>query len=125
MDFELTKEEGSRHLGGFIGSNTHLDEWLAPKIEEWAAAAAFALARIVKREPQCACAGLTKPLQSEWSCLHCVLSHCEDRFQLIEDAIHTVFLPIIFDGAETNNELRELTTLIVKHSGLGVPNPQS
>ena len=34
-EFNFQYMEGSRYLGGFIGSEAALDDWLLPKIDQW------------------------------------------------------------------------------------------
>ena len=56
--------EGSRYLGGFIGSEEALDEWLDPKIKQWVESVKL-FGKISKYYPQTAFAGLVKSLQME------------------------------------------------------------
>ena len=121
-EFDLKMMEGSRHLGGFSGSDEAQKAWLTPMITKWAEGVRTP-ARITKREPQCACVGLVKSLQSEWICLQRAVPDCEDQFQPAEDAMRTVFLPVIFGEAKIGNALRTTVALSNRSSGLGILDP--
>ena len=61
----FTRSDGTRYLGGFIGLANRRAEWLRPQIEEWTEGVRR-LARVARRFPQTAFAGLSKSLQAEW-----------------------------------------------------------
>ena len=57
--------QGKRYVGGFIGSDDELSEWISPKVEDWA----FAIKRLAgaaAKYPQTAYNGLVRSLQCEW-----------------------------------------------------------
>ena len=57
--------QGKRYVGGFIGSDDELSEWISPKVEDWA----FAIERLAgaaAKYPQTAYNGLVRSLQCEW-----------------------------------------------------------
>ena len=118
-DFEFIHRDGVRYIGGFIGTEEARNEWLAPQIEAWEAGVKT-LARVAKRFPQTAYAGLTKSLQTEWTYLQRVVPDIANSFAPIEEAITTNFLPALFDGEPPD---RDLTQLPVRMAGMGIPDP--
>lgn len=63
-------------------------------------------------------------LQQEWQYLQRVVPGCGAAFQPIEDAIRDVFIPALLQGLPDETQ-RELTSLSVRHAGLGLPDPTS
>jgi hypothetical protein len=120
-DFDFKYADGYRYVGGFLGSDAARSEWLEPQIQQWVLGVA-ALAKVAKRHPQTAYAGLTKSLQQEWQYLQRVVPDCGAAFEPVEEAIRTVFLPALLQATEAECQ-RELTTLSVRQAGLGLPNP--
>ena len=55
---------GSQYLGGFIGEQETEDQWIQAKVEGWAESVRT-LARVARKHPQSAYAGLQKSLQQE------------------------------------------------------------
>ena len=66
--FNFKYTNGHRYLGTFIGTPEARKQWLEPQIEQWAGRVRK-LARIARKYPQSAFAGMTKSLQSEWQFL--------------------------------------------------------
>ena len=58
----------SRYLGAYFGPQAELEAWVKPQVEAWAHKAKV-LAKIARRHPQSAYAGLGMLLQSEWQYL--------------------------------------------------------
>jgi hypothetical protein len=113
--------DGHRYVGGFLGSDDALGKWLGPKIQQWVQGIET-LAKVARRYPQTAYAGLTKSLQQEWQYLQRVVPACGAAFEPVEAAIRTVFLPALLQGTEGETQ-RELTSLSVRRAGLGLLNP--
>lgn len=123
QDFNFRYKDGSRYVGGFIGSRARLLEWLEPKIQEWVAAIKT-LSRVAKRFPQTAYTGLVRSLQMEWTYVQRVIPNIEDSFAPVEHALTHHFLPALLGETPANlNELRQLSCLPVKLAGLGIPDP--
>jgi hypothetical protein len=118
-EFDFKYSDGARYIGGFIGSEDALNEWIQPKIDAWTAGVRT-LAKVAKRFPQTAYAGLTKSLQTEWTYLQRVVPNIAAKFQQVEDAIAQDFLPALFDSEPPD---RDITQLPVRLAGLGVPDP--
>ena len=113
---------GHRYVGGFVGSEAALEEWLQPKVEAWAEAVRT-LGQVARRFPHTAYCGVTMSLQSEWQYLQRVVPGTGKYFGPVERAIRDVFLPNLFGETAISDELREATTLGVKCTGLGLPDP--
>jgi hypothetical protein len=82
------------------------------------------LAGIAERFPQSAYCGLQKSLQLEWQYLQWVCPKTSDAFLPIWQGISTDFLPALFqDNISSNDNRVSLCKLLVKFSGLALPNP--
>jgi hypothetical protein len=121
QEYNFQYHDGYRYVGGFIGTKASRDKWLLPQVQQWTEGVQT-LARVARRFPQTAYAGLSKSLQSEWQYIHRVLPDCADAFQPVEDALRTSFLPAMFQEAEVG-DLRPLLGLAVSNAGVGIPNP--
>ena len=114
---------GKRYLGSFVGSDATRDAWLRPKVEAWANGVR-ALARVARRYPQAAYAGLTKSLQCEWQFTQRVTPDSARLFEPVENALRNHFVPALLgDGNEVEHDLRILTSLGVKQAGVGIADP--
>jgi hypothetical protein len=123
-EFKFEFQDGSRYVGGFIGSDDAKREWLEPQIQKWVAGIET-LSPIVKRYPQTAYAGLVKSLQTEWMYLQCVVPGIEGALAPLEEAIQKFFLPALFEESVANlTALRPLLGLGVGKAGLGVCQTQ-
>jgi hypothetical protein len=121
--FGFNYTEGNRYVGGFLGTEEALSQWLEPKIQQWVSGVE-SLAQVAKRYPQTAYAGLAMSLQQEWQYLQRVVPGCGAAFQPIEDALRDVFIPALLQGDPAETQ-REQTSLAVRHAGLGIPDPTS
>ena len=122
--FGFRHRAGQRYLGGFVGSATARDEWLAPQIQDWIFGIEK-LALVARRFPQTAYAGLTKSLQNEWTYLQRVVPGADAAMAPLEDAITRTFLPALFQEQPEDrlHELRVQISLAVKAAGLGIHHP--
>eukprot|EP00978_Attheya_sp_CCMP212_P041254 scaffold234298_cov35-Attheya_sp.AAC.1 len=66
LGFRITT--GNRYLGGFIGEAAPQEDWVREQTAAWEVAVTT-LAKVCKRYPQLAYAGLQKSLQQEWQFL--------------------------------------------------------
>ena len=122
-DLPVQCRDGNRHVGGFLGHTSSRSEWMNPQIVTWTRAVQ-SLAKIARRHPQTAFAGLAFSLQSEWQHLQRVTSGAKDAFAPIEQAIEKEFLPALFDLPEEEiTPLRALLSLSVRRAGLGLRSP--
>ena len=123
--FQFRYADGHRYVGGYIGSRATRDQWLAPQIEQWVRAVK-SLAKVARRYPQTAYAGLALSLQHEWQYLQRVTSGIKDQFVPIEQALVEDFLPALFQASPTSIQaMRGLLELPVRQGGLGIRNPTS
>jgi hypothetical protein len=113
--------DGSPYVGGFLGSEAALSEWLESQIAQWVRGVK-PLAKVARRYPQTAYAGLAKSLQQEWQYLQRVVPDCGAAFEPVEEAIRSVFLPALLQAAEAECQ-RKLTTISIRKAGLGLPDP--
>jgi hypothetical protein len=124
-EFEFQYSVGSRYVGGFIGDQTSQSQWLQPKIQKWVEGVQI-LAKVARRFPQTAYAGLVQSLQGEWQYLQRVLPGTADAFEPLDNAITGIFLPALLEeSAEELASMRPLLALSVRQAGLGVARPQA
>jgi hypothetical protein len=120
LGFRITT--GNRYLGGFIGEAAPQEEWVREQTSAWADAVTT-LAKVCKRYPQLAYAGLQKSLQQEWQFLQRVTDGISTEFQAVESSLKDDFLPALLGQSKVGQPLRDLLALPVKHAGIAIPNP--
>jgi hypothetical protein len=121
--FDFQYENGSRYVGGYIGPESAHNEWLSPQVQKWATAVK-SLAKVARRYPQTAYAGLAQSLQSEWTYLQRVSECAPAAFAPVEKALVEDFLPALLgESVDAVRELRPLLALPVRSGGLGISNP--
>ena len=103
--FNFQYRDGSRYLGSFIGTAATQQDWIDPQIQKWVGGVE-ALARVAKRFPQTAYAGLAKSLQSEWQYLQRVVPNAGLSFAPVEAALTTTFLPSLLQETPTANTVQ-------------------
>ncbi len=114
---------GSRYLGGYIGDKDGIEDWIKPKIQAWIQGIAD-LAKVARRFPQTAFAGMSKSYQQEWAFLQRVVPDSGPLFTEVEAAIDQIFLPALFpEGSQLPDGFREFSARPVRYAGLGLPNP--
>ncbi len=93
-------------------------------MEDWVAAVQT-LSIVAEQYPQMAYAGFTFCLQNEWQYVQQVATNTAPFFTLLEEAIHTHFLPSLLGipSTEINGEYRQLLTHSIKMGGLAIRNP--
>jgi hypothetical protein len=102
----------------FLGEEEALPSWIKEKMTLWTTAI-HEIAYVLKNFPQSVYAGLQKSLQQEWQFIQRVVKESGGSFIGIEETLSKAFLPSLFD----NDLRRKLTTLLVKFSGLAIPDP--
>ena len=92
--------EGRRHLGAVIGSKEFKDQYCQEKVDKWLREME-SLAEISKSQPHVAYVAFLKDLNPN-SLITCapLNRRFEEYVDLIEEAIHTSFLPSLFGRAE-------------------------
>jgi hypothetical protein len=108
----------SQCVGGFLGSQAALSQWLEPQIAQWVWGAEL-LAMVALRYSQNTYASLAKSLQQEWQYLQRAVPDCGVAFELVEEAIRLVFIPALLQATEAECQ-RKLTTISVPKAGLGL-----
>ena len=112
-EFNFERRDGSRYVGGFVGTTAARDQWLAPQIQQWVRGVET-LAKVARRFPQTAYAGLTRSLQQEWQYLQRVTPAVADAFGPVEAALADSFLPALLGEDRAGIvKLRELLALPV------------
>ena len=81
------------------------------------------LARVARKHPQSAYAGLQKSLQQEWAFVPRVTPGIGEAFGPIEEDIAKAFLPALFEGVVDGAPERAITRLSVKQAGMALPYP--
>ncbi len=123
-EFDFQYSTGSRYVGGFIGDAETQSEWLEPQIQKWVEGVKT-LAKVARRYPQTAYAGLVQSLQGEWQYLQRVVPETSDAFAPLEEAISRIFLPALLEEPSENlAPMRALLALSPRQAGLGVASPQ-
>ena len=112
---------GHRYLGGYIGDPTSCQDWLTTKTATWTAAV-HSLTATCQDFPQSAYCALQKSLQQQWQFVQRVVpvdDTTKATFTPIEHSLDS-FLRALFASEPPP---REITSLPVKLSGLGIYDP--
>lgn len=121
--FNFQYRDGTRYLGGFVGTAATREEWIKPQIENWVRCIEK-VARVTKRCPQAGYTGMTKSLQAEWLFVQRVANTTAAEFAPISTALTEQFLPALLGSEKVpKGPVRQLFSLPVKKSGLGIPIP--
>ena len=83
---------GSRYLGAYLVPQAELEAWVKPQVEAWSHGVRL-LAKISRRHPQSAYAGLVMSLQSEWQYLQRTVPGVGTLMGPIEEALREKFSP--------------------------------
>ena len=81
------------------------------------------LGRIAQQHPQSSYAILGMSLQLECKYLKMTVHGVGNLMVPIEEALIEKFFPALFWGEEIDADFRKILGHIVKHSGLGIPDP--
>ena len=114
---------GSRYLGAYLGPRDQLEGWVQPQVEAWSHGV-IVLGKIARRHPQSAYAGLGMSLQSEWQYLQRTVPGVGTLMGPIEEALREKLSSPLFGGEEITADFRKILGHIVKHIGLGIPEPR-
>ena len=88
---------GHRYLGAYLGPQAELEAWVKPQVEAWSHGVKV-LAKIPRRHPQSAYAGLGMSLQSEWQYLQRTVPGVGTLMGHIEEALREKYFPSLFGG---------------------------
>ena len=120
--FGIRIVEGSRYMGGFIGSDEGKIRFTLKKVQEWLDCLGE-LSKVAEKEPQAALVGLTRSLQCEWNFVQRVVKDTSQLFAPLEKMLKENFLPSLLETSSVTYSDRVLYSLPVKRGGLGVRNP--
>ena len=114
---------GQRYVGGFIGSEKMNRRWLEPMVQKWVAGV-DKLAKVARRYPQAAYAGLVNCLQAEWQYLCRVEPGVGQHLAPVETALREKFIPALLGTDDPiNDEFHLLLAQGVKQGGLAIRDP--
>jgi hypothetical protein len=101
-----------------MGTPEAIGQWLLPQVKKWVHGV-HQLAKVARRFPQTAFAGLAKSLQSEWQYVQRVAQDLGHKFAPVE-----VFLPALLgDQLPATDRICDQPGLSTKFAGLSLPNP--
>jgi hypothetical protein len=110
-------------LGGFVGVDEDMDEWLESKIAMWVNIIKQ-LSMIAETYPQSAYTGMERSVQAEWTFVQQVVRDVGDKFGTVRKVMHRSFLPSLLKGALPDNDpLHRLADLPVKSAGPALTDP--
>eukprot|EP00957_Ditylum_brightwellii_P118848 9065036-Ditylum_brightwellii.AAC.1 len=75
------------------------------------------------QQSQAAFAGFAQSLQCKWAYLQWSMEVTGDVFDPLEEAIHDLLLPALFDVPVIPQDFQDLVALPVRYGGLGALNP--
>ena len=113
---------GKRYLGGAIGNDSFIEEYIEEKVIEWVGQVER-LSTFAKSQPHASFAAFTHGLVHKWVYLCRVLEISEHQLQPLENAIQQSFLPALTGRTPPNSEVRNLLALPPRYGGLGIVNP--
>ncbi|KAL7477922.1 hypothetical protein ACHAW6_003703 [Cyclotella cf. meneghiniana] len=93
-DLLVQFSRGHRYVGGFVGSSTKCDRWLAPLVEKWVHGIE-GLSAVTLHFPHSAYAGLISCLSAKWQYICHTVPDVRPLLAPIEEALWTNFLPAI------------------------------
>ena len=114
--------EGNRHLGAAIGSNSFREKYVKDKVATWVEEI-DRLTSIAESQPHAAYAALTHGLASKWTYLSRTVPDISHLFQPLEEAIRQRFLVHLTGQNHLSDAVRDLMALPSRLGGLGITNP--
>jgi hypothetical protein len=122
-DVKFKVQTSSCYLGGYIGSKSGQELWIQEKVTFWTSAVTD-LAFTALSHPQTAFAGQQKSLQHKWQFKRRVKDNIGDSF--FDVASTDIFLPTLYgESLKDCTHPCNLSALVVKFSGLTLPNPSA
>ena len=112
---------GSKYVGGYVGSEQDLDEWLSEKVKKWVNSVKC-LANAAEHFPHSAHTVLTKSLQYEWGYIQRIIAGAESHFHPLKEVLMDVFLPKLTTLNLISDEKQEMCKP-VRHLGIGIVDP--
>jgi len=112
---------GSKYVGGYVGSEQDLDEWLSEKVMKWVKSV-NCLASAAEQFPHSAHTVLTKSLQHEWGYIQRIIAGAETYVHPLKEVLMDIFLPKLTSLDLTSDE-KDLMCKPVRHLGIGIVDP--
>ena len=119
--YGVTVTEGSRVLGGFVGSQLETDAWGKNKIESWMKSIHI-LSDVALKQPQAAYVAVSKSLQNEWSYMQRVFPDCEELFSPLCQSLINKFFPAL-TGNPINEQEYNILEKPIRMAGVGIRDP--
>ena len=113
--------EGRKHLGTALGSQSHLEQYVGGKVEDWVVEVTK-LAEFARSQPQAGYAAFTFGLRHRCTYLMRTLRDIGNLLQPLERAISDVLIPSLI-GRNCSAAERDLVAFPVRMGGLGLINP--
>ena len=110
--------EGSRVLGGYVGSKLEGDIWVSSKVDTWVQSLNI-LSEVAKKQPQAAYVTVSKSLQNEWSYLQRIHPDCDELFNPLRTALINNFIPSLIGNPITEIEF-QIFEKPTRMAGLGI-----
>jgi len=101
---------GRPYLGGAIGSETYVSDFLENKVACWSKDLEL-LSEITASQPHAAYSAFTHGMMSKWSYLSRIFPDIGDHLQPLEDIIRNKFLPTLTGRPPLNDTDRKLVAL--------------
>ena len=113
--------DGQKHLGAVIGHDNCKTQYVTSKVSKWIDDVKD-LSQIANEEPQAALSSFTKSLCHRWTFVQRTIPDTRHLFAPLEECITEVFIPALL-GRNVSALEREILSLPVRFSGLGITNP--
>ncbi len=114
--------EGRPYLGGAIGSDTYVNEYVSGKVFQWSKELKL-LSEIAASQPHAAFSAFTHGMKSKWSYLSRTLPDSGCHLQALEDIIRCELLTTLTGRPPLNDTERKLMALPARLGGLGIVDP--
>ena len=111
---------GSRFLGGFVGEQSLVADFVSNKVRVWCKCLQ-SLSDVAICEPQASFAALARSLQLEWNHTQQVIPECGTLFAPLQHTINSIFYPSLFGGTVSETEIA-LFSFPTRFGGLVINN---
>ena len=113
--------EGKRHLGAVVGMEEFRKEYVTMSVNKWVAELKL-LSTIAKFSLQAAYCAFTSGFRQKFNYVIRTIPNISHLLQPIENVIRQEFITSLFEGRTCSDEERQLLSLLVKLSGMGITN---
>ena len=109
----------SQFLGGIIGNEEDVNNFLIEKVDIWAKSAEK-LELVAQHEPSASFVALTKSLQNEYTFVQTVVVDSEIHFSSLRQAIKVTFPPSLFGSLALE---ADIICRLSRYEGIGILGP--